>query len=114
MAKKLKPRRPGEVLLIPASSGSPANRRALPALGTTPQLWLNLQIDYDVQVAKRDLIKSFDRIETENKSQVSHFEFRVSTLSCPLRLALRTVDMHQKAVFARIRRLRELRFRQSG
>lgn len=27
------------------------------ALGTTAQLWLNLQTDYDVQVAKRDLGK---------------------------------------------------------
>jgi len=35
-----------------------------------------------------------------------------STRSCPLRLVLRTVGMRQKAVFARMRRLRELRSRQ--
>jgi plasmid maintenance system antidote protein VapI len=30
----------------------------------TAQLWLNLQNDYDVQIAKRDLGKILDRIET--------------------------------------------------
>ena len=29
--------------------------RLAKALGTTAQLWLNLQNDYDVQIAKRDL-----------------------------------------------------------
>jgi plasmid maintenance system antidote protein VapI len=36
------------------------------ALGTTAQLWLNLQNDYDVQIAKRDLGKALDRIEAVN------------------------------------------------
>ncbi len=37
------------------------------ALGTTAQLWLNLQTDYDVQIARRDLGKILDGIETVNK-----------------------------------------------
>ena len=41
------------------------------ALGTTPQLWLNLQNDYDVQIAKRDLGKILDRIETVNKPKAA-------------------------------------------
>jgi antitoxin HigA-1 len=41
------------------------------ALGTTAQLWLNLQIDYDIQVAKRDLGKILDRIETVNKPKAA-------------------------------------------
>ncbi|HZZ60591.1 MAG TPA: HigA family addiction module antitoxin [Roseiarcus sp.] len=45
--------------------------RLAKALGTTPQLWLNLQIDYDVQVAKRDLGKILDRIETVNKPEAA-------------------------------------------
>ena len=87
MAKKLKPMHPGEVLreefLIPLkmSAGALAKACGLPrtrierianeqtgitadtalrlakALGTTAQLWLNLQNDYDVQIAKRDLGK---------------------------------------------------------
>jgi addiction module HigA family antidote len=94
LAKKLKPMHPGEVLreefLVPLkmSAGALAKICGLPrtrieriasertgisadtalrlakALRTTPQLWLNLQIDYDVQVAKRDLGKTLDRIET--------------------------------------------------
>src|SRR5919198_198128 len=85
MTKKLKPMHPGEVLreefLVPLkmSAGPPAQGCSLPrtrfgrmaseqtgitadtalrlgkALGTTAQLWLNLQTDYDVQIAKRDL-----------------------------------------------------------
>ncbi len=39
------------------------------ALGTTAELWLNLQNDFDLQIAKRDLGASLDRIETVNKPQ---------------------------------------------
>lgn len=97
MAKKLKPMHPGEVLreefLVPLklSAGALAKACGLPrtrierlaneqtgvtadtalrlakALGTTAQLWLNLQNDYDVQIATRDLRKVLDRIETVNK-----------------------------------------------
>ena len=41
------------------------------ALGTTAQVWLNLQNDYDVQIAKRDLGKILDRIETVNKPRAA-------------------------------------------
>ena len=41
------------------------------ALGTTPQLWLNLQNDYDVQIAKLNLGKVLDQIETVNKPQAA-------------------------------------------
>jgi plasmid maintenance system antidote protein VapI len=41
------------------------------ALGTTVQLWLNLQNDYDIQIAKRDLGKALDRIETVNKPKAA-------------------------------------------
>ncbi len=88
MAKKLKPMHPGEVLreefLVPLkmSAGALAKACGLPrtrieriaseqtgitadtalrlakALGTTAQLWLNLQNDHDVQIAKRDLGKN--------------------------------------------------------
>ena len=101
MAKKLKPMHPGEVLreefLVPLklSAGALAKACGLPrtrieriaseqigitadtalrlakALATTPQLWLNLQIDYDVQIAKRDLGKIIDRIETVNKPKAA-------------------------------------------
>ena len=97
MAKKLKPMHPGEVLreefLVPLnmSAGALAKACGLPrtrieriaseqtgitadtalrlakALGTTVQLWLNLQNDYDVQIAKRSLGKVLDRIETINR-----------------------------------------------
>ena len=101
MAKKLKPMHPGEVLreefLVPLkiSPGALARVCGLPrtrierivseqtgitadtalrlakALGTTAQLWLNLQTDYDVQVAKRGLDKVLDRIETVNKPRAA-------------------------------------------
>src|SRR5260221_10230925 len=97
MAKKLKPMHPGEVLreefLVPLkmSAGALAKACGLPrtrieriaseqtritadtalrlpkALGTTPQLLLNLQNHYYVQIAKPDLGKIFDRIETLKK-----------------------------------------------
>ncbi|HEY3778173.1 MAG TPA: HigA family addiction module antitoxin [Rhizomicrobium sp.] len=96
MAKALKPMHPGEVLreefLLPLnlSAGALARACGLPrtrieriageqtgitadtalrlgkALGTTAQLWLNLQNDYDIQIARRELGKSLDRIETLN------------------------------------------------
>lgn len=33
------------------------------ALGTTPQLWLNLQNDYDLQIAHREIGKKLAKIE---------------------------------------------------
>jgi addiction module HigA family antidote len=101
MAKKLKPMHPGEVLreefLAPLnmSAGTLAKACRLPrtrieriaseqsgitadtalrlakALGTTAQLWLNLQNDYDVEIAKRDLGKILDRIETLNRPEAA-------------------------------------------
>ncbi len=97
MPKKLKPMHPGEVLreefLVPLkmSAGTLAKACGLPrtrieriasertgvtadtalrlgkALGTTAQLWLNLQNDHDVEVAKRELGKALDRVEIVNK-----------------------------------------------
>ena len=101
MIKKLKPMHPGEVLreefLMPLqmSAGALAKACALPrtrierianeqtgitadtvlrlgrALGTTAQLWLNLQTDYDVQIARRDLGNTLDRIKTVNKPKAA-------------------------------------------
>jgi addiction module HigA family antidote len=101
MAKKLKPMHPGEVLreefLVPLkmSAGALARACGLPrtrieriaseqtgitadtalrlakALSTTAQLWFNLQNDHDVQIAKRDLGKVLDRIETINKPKAA-------------------------------------------
>jgi len=101
MTRKLKPMHPGEVLreefLLPLgiSAGALAKVCGLPrtrieriageqtgitadtalrlgkALGTTAQLWLNLQTDYDVQVAKRYLGRVLDRIETVNKPKAA-------------------------------------------
>jgi antitoxin HigA-1 len=33
------------------------------ALGTSPQLWLNLQNDYDLQIAQRGIEKQLEKIE---------------------------------------------------
>jgi plasmid maintenance system antidote protein VapI len=33
------------------------------AFGTSPELWLNLQTDYDIQMAKRQIAKDLARIE---------------------------------------------------
>ena len=101
MAKKLKPMHPGEVLreefLLPLrmSPGALAKACGLPrtrieriaseqtgitadtalrlatALGTTAQLWLNLQTDYDVQIARRDLGKTLDRVKAVNKPKAA-------------------------------------------
>jgi len=97
MAKPFKPMHPGEVLreefLVPLgmSAGALARVCALPrtrierianeqtgitadtalrlakALGTTTQLWLNLQNDYDIEVAKYDLGGILDCIATVNR-----------------------------------------------
>ena len=37
--------------------------RLAKALGTTPQLWLNLQNDFDLQTAQRSLGKKLEKIE---------------------------------------------------
>jgi addiction module HigA family antidote len=101
MTKKLKPMHPGEVLreefLVPLNMSAsalaktcrlPRTRieriageqtgisadtalRLAKALGTTARLWLNLQNDYDIQLAKRDLGKLLDRIETVNKPRAA-------------------------------------------
>ena len=99
--KTLKPMHPGEVLreefLVPLnmSAGALARACGLPrtrieriateqsgitadtalrlgkSLGTTAQLWLNLQNDYDIQIARRDLGKVLDRIESVNRPKAA-------------------------------------------
>ena len=101
MPKKLKPMHPGEVLreefLVPLkmSAGALARACGLPrtrieriageqtgitadtalrlakALGTTAELWLNLQNDYDVAIARRSLGRALDRIATVNKPKAA-------------------------------------------
>ena len=101
MPKKLKPMHPGEVLreefLVPLkmSAGALAKACGLPrtrieriaseqtgvtadtalrlgkALGTTAQLWLNLQNDHDMEIAKRELGKALDRVEIVNKPRAA-------------------------------------------
>src|SRR5579862_6236091 len=101
MVRKLKPMHPGEVLLeeflipLTMSAGALARACGLPrtrierianeqtgitadtalrlakALGTTAQLWLNLQNDYDVEIAKRVLGAALDRIEIVNKTRAA-------------------------------------------
>jgi addiction module HigA family antidote len=96
MAKKLPPMHPGEVLreefLVPLhlSAGALAKACGLPrtrieriaaetigitadtalrlgkALRTTPTLWLNLQTDYDVEMARRAIGKALERIAPVN------------------------------------------------
>jgi antitoxin HigA-1 len=91
--KKLPPMHPGEVLreefLVPLglSAGALARKMGVPrtrveriadeaigitadsalrlakVLGTTPELWLNLQTDYDLQTTTRALVKELARIE---------------------------------------------------
>ncbi|QWG11986.1 HigA family addiction module antidote protein [Bradyrhizobium sediminis] len=93
MARKLSPMHPGEVLreefLLPLglSSGALAKVCGVPrtrierlaneetgvtadtalrlskAFGTSPELWLNLQTDYDVQIAKRQIGNDLAKIE---------------------------------------------------
>jgi addiction module HigA family antidote len=92
MIKKLPPLHPGEILreefLIPLqiSAGALAKACGVPrtrierlaneetgvtadtalrlskAFGTTPALWLNLQNDYDIRLARRDIGKELDKI----------------------------------------------------
>jgi antitoxin HigA-1 len=101
LTKKIEPMHPGEVLreefLVPLnlSAGALAKACGLPrtrieriagertgitadtalrlakALGTTTQLWLNLQNDYDVQIAERELGGILDRIENVNKPKAA-------------------------------------------
>jgi addiction module HigA family antidote len=101
MTKTFKPMHPGEVLreefLVPLemSAGALARACGLPrtrieriaseqsgitadtalrlgkALGTTVQLWLNLQNDYDVQIAQSHLSKTLDRIETVTRPKAA-------------------------------------------
>jgi len=93
MAKKLAPLHPGEVLreefLVPLdlSAGALAKTCGLPrtrieriaaettgitadtalrlgrALGTSAQLWMNLQNRYDVEIARREIGKKLDKIQ---------------------------------------------------
>ena len=93
MAKRLAPMHPGEVLreefLLPLglSSGALAKVCGIPrtrierlsneatgvtadtalrlskAFGTSPELWLNLQTDYDIQIATRQIGKELAKIE---------------------------------------------------
>jgi len=93
MAKKLAPMHPGEVLreqfLLPLGlspgalakvCGVPRTRierlsneetgvtadtalRLSKAFGTSPEVWLNLQTDYDVQIAKRQIGNDLAKIE---------------------------------------------------
>ena len=93
MTRKLPPLHPGEILreefLIPLrmSAGALARVCGVPrtrierlaneetgvtadtalrlskAFGTTAALWLNLQNDYDIQLARRDIGKELDKIE---------------------------------------------------
>ena len=45
--------------------------RLAKALGTTAELRLNLQNDYDIQIARRDLGRALDRIKTVNKPKAA-------------------------------------------
>jgi antitoxin HigA-1 len=45
--------------------------RLAKALGTSAQLWLNLQNDYDIQVATRNLGDALERIESVNKPRAA-------------------------------------------
>jgi plasmid maintenance system antidote protein VapI len=40
-------------------------------LGITAQLWLNLQNDYDILIAKRELAKVLERIEIVNQPKAA-------------------------------------------
>jgi addiction module HigA family antidote len=101
MTKKLPPMHPGEVLreefLIPLklSAGALASKMNLPrtrieriasedvgitadtalrlgkVLGTSPQLWLNLQNDYDLQMARREIGKKLEKIEPVTRHEAA-------------------------------------------
>jgi addiction module HigA family antidote len=98
MVKKLPPLHPGEVLreefLVPLkmSAGALAKACGVPrtrierlaseqigitadtalrlskALGTTPELWMNLQNSFDVKTAMLHISKELDQIEPVNKA----------------------------------------------
>jgi antitoxin HigA-1 len=98
MAKKLPPLHPGEVLreefLVPLkmSAGALAKACGVPrtrierlaseqigitadtalrlskALGTTPELWMNLQNSFDVKTTMLHISKELDQIEPVNKA----------------------------------------------
>ena len=98
MAKKLPPVHPGEILreefLVPLkmSAGALAKACGVPrtrierlaseqigitadtalrlskALGTTPELWMNLQNSFDVKTAMLHISKELDQIEPVNKA----------------------------------------------
>ena len=98
MAKKLPPLHPGEVLreeflvLLKMSAGALAKACGVPrtrierlaseqigitadtalrlskALGTTPELWMNLQNSFDVKTAMLHISKELDQIEPVNKA----------------------------------------------
>jgi len=108
MTKKLAPMHPGEVLreefLVPLrlSAGALARKMDVPrtrveriaegttgitadtalrlskALGTTPQLWLNLQNDYDLKMATRALGKKLAKIEPLGQETVRYWAKRLA------------------------------------
>lgn len=41
------------------------------ALGTSPQLWLNLQNDYDLQIAQREIGKKLEKIEPVTRHEAA-------------------------------------------
>ena len=121
MSKRLPPMHPGEVLseefLVPLklSAGALARKmdvartrieriaeektgvsadtapRLSKALGTAPQLWLNLQTDYDLQLALRALGKKLAKIEPVAEAALAIVE--MLTQSIPralLRRAMRS------------------------
>ncbi|MGX0960717.1 addiction module HigA family antidote [Bradyrhizobium japonicum] len=45
--------------------------RLAKALGTTAEHRLNLQNDYDIEIARRDLGRALDRIKTVNKPKAA-------------------------------------------
>ncbi len=101
MTRKMPPMHPGEVLreefLIPLnlSAGKLAKACDVPrtrierlvneeagitadtalrlskAFGTTPELWMNLQNHYDMQIAKRQIEKKLQKIERVTKAEVA-------------------------------------------
>ena len=57
------PRRINEIVLGKRAITADTALRLAKAFGTTPVLWLNLQNDYDVQVAEREIGKDLAKIE---------------------------------------------------
>jgi len=51
-------------------------------LGTTPQLWLNLQTDYDLQMALRALGKKLAKIEPVADAKRACSKLRILTEGC--------------------------------